>query len=175
MSDDALRSDAEEHARRIDSLYEEASNNPCTCNSSCEYEAMGCPYCGAWAGARSACEEILVEALTTYRTAQSPMSDEIKALVERARNRINDAPLETERLIDDLADCVEALSIPSDGQFVFLDEYPGKGAPLRKVTKDEALKLFHERLTAQADEIERLKKAYARYFHEAADAQEVKA
>lgn len=84
------------------------------------------------------------------------MSDEIKALVERARNRIHDAPLETEYLIDDLADHVEALSVSSENQFVFLDEHPGEGVPFRKVTKDEALKLFHERLTAQAEEIERL-------------------
>lgn len=55
--------DAPEIARQIDSLYEEATNNPCTCGSNDEYEAMGCPFCRAWEAARNSTEALIREAL----------------------------------------------------------------------------------------------------------------
>ncbi len=52
--------DAADLALAIDSLYEEASDNACTCGSAPEDY---CPYCGAWSNARTQSEKLIREAL----------------------------------------------------------------------------------------------------------------
>lgn len=54
---DGIKADAPEIARQIDSLYEEASNNPCTCAT----DESSCPCCNAWGAARSRAAELIAE------------------------------------------------------------------------------------------------------------------
>jgi hypothetical protein len=67
-----LEQRAREVAQEIDSLYEEATNNPCTCAN----DENGCPYCNAWEKARAdSLNSLLIAFRDAERVAEGPTNN----------------------------------------------------------------------------------------------------
>ncbi len=71
-----LGSDIDELARTIDSFYEDASNNPCTCN----IDENACRYCSACQEAERKTRELLA----AWITRPAPTSDAVRDVVAKA-------------------------------------------------------------------------------------------